>query len=155
MATEQLRWGVSPLCWTNDVLEDLGGDIPLDTCLREAREAGYQGIELGRKFPRQAETLGPLLAAADLRLASGWYSGLLAERSVEAELEAVREHAQLLRQLGANTSGLQGAARTLNLTREVGHSQAGDGRADLRQRCAGQLRDRLHLGTGAGGVNLQ
>ncbi|MGF1015867.1 myo-inosose-2 dehydratase, partial [Klebsiella pneumoniae] len=50
MATEQLRWGVSPLCWTNDVLEDLGGDIPLDTCLREAREAGYQGIELGRKF---------------------------------------------------------------------------------------------------------
>ncbi|STV16868.1 inosose dehydratase [Klebsiella pneumoniae] len=28
MATEQLRWGVSPLCWTNDVLEDLGGDIP-------------------------------------------------------------------------------------------------------------------------------
>ena len=63
MATEQLRWGVSPLCWTNDVLEDLGGDIPLDTCLREAREAGYQGIELGRKFPRQASTLGPLLAA--------------------------------------------------------------------------------------------
>ncbi|MGF0718111.1 myo-inosose-2 dehydratase, partial [Klebsiella pneumoniae] len=57
MATEQLRWGVSPLCWTNDVLEDLGGDIPLDTCLREAREAGYQGIELGRKFPRQASTL--------------------------------------------------------------------------------------------------
>ena len=101
MATEHLQWGVSPLCWTNDVLEDLGGDIPLDTCLREAREAGYQGIELGRKFPRQAETLGPLLAAADLRLASGWYSGLLAERSVEAELEAVREHAQLLRQLGA------------------------------------------------------
>ena len=101
MATEQLRWGVSPLCWTNDVLEDLGGDIPLDTCLREAREAGYQGIELGRKFPRQAAPLGPLLAAADLRLASGWYSGMLADRSVEAELEAVREHAQLLRQLGA------------------------------------------------------
>lgn len=94
MATEQLRWGVSPLCWTNDVLEDLGGDIPLDTCLREAREAGYQGIELGRKFPRQAATLGPLLAAADLRLASGWYSGMLADRSVEAELEAVREHAR-------------------------------------------------------------
>ncbi len=67
MATEQLRWGVSPLCWTNDVLEDLGGDIPLDTCLREAREAGYQGIELGRKFPRQAATLGSMLAAADLR----------------------------------------------------------------------------------------
>ncbi len=88
MATEQLRWGVSPLCWTNDVLEDLGGEIPLETCLREAREAGYQGIELGRKFPRQASTLGPLLA----RLTCAWRpagdSGLLADRSVEAELEA-------------------------------------------------------------------
>lgn len=59
--------GREPLCWTNDVLEDLGGDIPTDTCLREAREAGYQGIELGRKFPRRASTTGPLLAAADLR----------------------------------------------------------------------------------------
>lgn len=55
MATEQLRWGVSPLCWTNDVLEDLGGEIPLETCLREAREAGYQGIELGRKFPARQQ----------------------------------------------------------------------------------------------------
>ncbi|MBF8100545.1 myo-inosose-2 dehydratase, partial [Klebsiella pneumoniae] len=98
MATEQLRWGVSPLCWTNDVLEDLGGDIPLDTCLREAREAGYQGIELGRKFPRQASTLGPLLAAADLRLASAWFRVMLAYRICAAPLQAVRQPAQLLRQ---------------------------------------------------------
>ncbi len=44
MATEQLRWGVSPLCWTNDVLEDLGGDIPLDTCLREARRRAIRAL---------------------------------------------------------------------------------------------------------------
>ncbi len=68
MATEQLRWGVSPLCWTNDVLEDLGGDIPLDTCLREAREAGYQGIELGRNFP-PGINLGP---ACWRRLTCAW-----------------------------------------------------------------------------------
>ena len=66
-----------------------------------------------------------------------------------------RERALSLRQFGANTGGLQGTTRTLNLTREVGHTQARHGRANLRQGCAGQLRDRLHLGTGAGGVNLQ
>ena len=39
MATEQLRWGVS-LCWTNDVLEDLGGDIPrIPACARRGRRA--------------------------------------------------------------------------------------------------------------------
>ncbi|VEI70147.1 Uncharacterised protein [Serratia rubidaea] len=50
--TRRIRIGVSPLSWTNDVLQDLGDDIPLATCLHEA--AGYQGIELGRKFPHGA-----------------------------------------------------------------------------------------------------
>ncbi|MDP0651947.1 myo-inosose-2 dehydratase, partial [Klebsiella pneumoniae] len=49
--------------------------------------------------------LGPLLAVADPRLASGWYSGLLADRSVEAELEAVGGHAPPLPELGAKGVG--------------------------------------------------
>lgn len=36
----RFKAGVSPLAWTNDVLEDLGGDILLEVCLREARRAG-------------------------------------------------------------------------------------------------------------------
>ena len=51
--------GREPLCWTNDVLEDLGGEIPLETCLREAREAGYQGIELDGNFPLPGINPGP------------------------------------------------------------------------------------------------
>jgi len=31
-----VRLGVSPLSWANDVLEDLGADISLETCLDEA-----------------------------------------------------------------------------------------------------------------------
>lgn len=42
--------GREPLCWTNDVLEDLGGDIPRYLLARGA-EAGYQGIELDGNFP--------------------------------------------------------------------------------------------------------
>ncbi|WP_338563757.1 myo-inosose-2 dehydratase [Erwinia sp. E_sp_B04_7] len=97
---ERIRVGVSPLSWTNDVLEDLGGEIPLLTCLREAALAGYQGIELGRKFPRTQHELQPLLDEEGLQLASGWFNGFLAERSVEEELTAVHEHAQLLNALG-------------------------------------------------------
>ncbi|SXE69629.1 myo-inosose-2 dehydratase [Klebsiella variicola] len=74
----RIHVGVSPLSWTNDVLEDLGGDIPLETCLAEAAVAGYEGIELGRKFPRTIDTLEPLLNQAKLKLASGWYNGLMA-----------------------------------------------------------------------------
>ncbi|MCU5774766.1 myo-inosose-2 dehydratase [Erwiniaceae bacterium BAC15a-03b] len=101
MTTAGVQLGVSPLCWTNDVLEDLGGDIPLESCLQQAAAAGYQGIELGRKFPRTVSELEPLLSAVGLQLASGWHSGFLADRSVEEEIAAVRDHANLLRQLGA------------------------------------------------------
>jgi len=97
---EGVRLGVSPLSWVNDVLEDLGADIPLEACLADAASVGYQGVELGRKFPREAEALAPLLRKHGLALASGWHSGFLAERSVEAEIEAVAPHARLLKALG-------------------------------------------------------
>jgi len=95
----RFRIGVSPLSWTNDVLEDLGGDIPLETCLSQAAAAGYAGVELGRKFPRQAAELRPLLAERNLALVSGWYSGQLADRSVADEANAADDHARLLKAL--------------------------------------------------------
>lgn len=94
-----VRLAVSPLSWTNDVLEDLGADILLETCLSDAAETGYQGVELGRKFPRDAATLRPLLASHGLALASGWHSGELAERGVGEEMKAVARHAELLREM--------------------------------------------------------
>lgn len=93
--------GVSPLAWTNDVLHDLGDDIPLEVCLAEARAAGYAGVELGRRFPRQAAALRPLLERHGLALASGWHSGLLAEAGVADELDRVGAHAELLRSMGS------------------------------------------------------
>jgi len=81
-------------------LPELGGDIPLDTCLAEAREAGFEGIEVGQKFPRDPALLRPLLAHRGLHLISGWYSGRLLERSVAEEVEAVEQHRALLAAMG-------------------------------------------------------
>lgn len=97
----RIQLGVSPLSWTNDVLLDLGDNIPLETCLNQAASAGYKGIELGRKFPRTTAELAPLLKEVNLRLASGWHSGFLADRSVAEEVAAVQPHAALLKALGA------------------------------------------------------
>lgn len=97
-----MRLGVSPIGWTNDDLPELGGDIPLEQCLVEARAAGFEGIELGRKFPRRAAELAPLLAAHGLRLVSGWYGARLRERPVAAELEALQPHLDLLAAMGCS-----------------------------------------------------
>ena len=106
-----VRIGINPITWSNDDLPSLGGDTPLETCLAEARTAGLAGIEMGGKFPKDAAALKPLMGRHDLALVSGWFSGLLYEREVEAEWEAVLPHLTLLREMGskhvvyADTSG--------------------------------------------------
>lgn len=97
----RVRLGTNPIAWSNDDLRSLGGDTPLATCLAEARQAGYAGIELGHKFPRTAPALRDVLAAHDLALVSGWYSMALLERDAEAELAAMRPHLDLLKALDA------------------------------------------------------
>ena len=93
--------GINPITWTNDDMPELGGDIPLETCLTETHEAGYAGTELGGKFPRAAGELGPILARHNLKLVSGWYDGRMLEHEVAEEFDAVLPHLTLLRDLGA------------------------------------------------------
>jgi inosose dehydratase len=96
----KVRLGINPLTWTNDDLPTLGAETTLETCLRQAREAGVTGVELGNKFPRVAKELRPILKEHDLSLVSGWYSGRLLERDVDAEWDAMSRHFELLRELG-------------------------------------------------------
>ncbi len=106
MANEQLlteiHLGVSPLSWTNDVLAELGGDTPLETCLKDAAEIGYEGVELGRKFPKDGQKLSSILSEYGLRLIGGWHSGFLTERSVEEEWKAAADHVRLLKDCGSH-----------------------------------------------------
>ena len=105
MASEKLvsevHLGVSPLSWTNDVLAELGGDISLETCLKDAAEIGYEGVELGRKFPKDGQKLSSILSDYGLRLIGGWHSGFLTECSVEEEWKAAADHCRLLKDCGS------------------------------------------------------
>lgn len=95
-----LRLGISPLSWVNEVLPDFGAGTSAETVLSEAKAAGYAGVELSRVFPRDPAALNTLLAGHGLSLVSGWHSGFLADRSVDEEIEAVRDHARLLTSCG-------------------------------------------------------
>lgn len=96
--TERLdvKIGINPIGWSNDDLPSLGGDTPLSTALAEGRAIGYQGFELGNKFPREPVALRELMAGYGLEVVSGWYSGRLARRSVAEEIDAVGPHLRLL-----------------------------------------------------------
>ena len=97
----ELKFGMSPISWTNDDLPELGGETSLETCLKETRQAGYTGTELGGKFPRNEENLRKVLAEHDLKLVSGWYSGELMNNSLDVELERVKPQLELYAALDA------------------------------------------------------
>lgn len=101
MTAFEVRIGINPLSWMNDDLPSLGGETPLEVALTEGRQIGYEGFELGNKFPREPQALKTLLAQYDLALVSGWYSGRLAQRSAEDEISAVGPHLELLAKNGA------------------------------------------------------
>ena len=97
-----IRVGINPIGWSNDDMPALGGDTPLDTCLREAREAGFAGLELGGKFPRDTVSLRSALDPHGLACVSGWYGGALLSRSAEDEHALAAAHLALLRSMGCD-----------------------------------------------------
>jgi len=100
MSTFEVKIGINPIGWMNDDLPSLGGETPLSTALSEGRQIGYQGFELGNKFPKEPAALRELMAGYGLEVISGWYSGRLAQRSVAEEIAAVEAHLNLLAENG-------------------------------------------------------
>jgi inosose dehydratase len=96
-----IKFGINPIGWTNDCMHWLGDSIALETCLAEARAAGFTGIELGRKMPGEPAKLRRLLGKHDLSLVSGWYSARLLERDARAEIASMKDHLRLMKECGA------------------------------------------------------
>jgi inosose dehydratase len=98
--TWNVRIGINPISWSNDDLPALGGETSLETALTEGAEIGYQGFELGNKFPKEPAALADKLAAYGVACVSGWYSGRLAWGEVDLEIERCAAHMEKLRHNG-------------------------------------------------------
>ena len=96
-----IRIGANPIGWSNDDLQEIGGETPLETCLAEAREAGFEGMELGHKFPREPNALKAALAPFGMACISGWYSAELLRRDADEEMRHLRPHLDLLKAMGS------------------------------------------------------
>ena len=97
-----IKLGIAPIAWSNDDMPELGGDTPIEQCLEEASLAGFTGIELGGKFPRNPGKIKFLLQKYKLSLPGGWYGSLLHERSIKDEWSTMQGHIQLLQHVNAS-----------------------------------------------------
>ncbi|MFV0322477.1 MAG: myo-inosose-2 dehydratase [Alphaproteobacteria bacterium] len=116
-----VKFGISPLTWTNDDMPSLGGEIPLETCLAEMQEAGFVGTELGTKYPRDPAIIIPLLAKYGLSIASGWFSGNLfnKEKTVKQEIADFQSHLELLSKAGCRATVYGEVSNTVHGSMDV------------------------------------
>ena len=98
-----IRLGANPIIWSNDDMRELGAETSLETCLEQARRIGFEGMELGHKFPRDPARLAAVLDRFGLSCVSGWYSAELLARDARAELQCLRPHLELLKAVGSST----------------------------------------------------
>lgn len=83
------KLGIAPIAWWNDDLAELSDDVSLEECLRQAAEAGFTGMETGRRFPMNMDELGPILNRYGISVCGGWFSGLLLDGDMEAEKDRI------------------------------------------------------------------
>ncbi len=95
------RLGIAPIAWWNDDLAELSDDVSLEECLRQASEAGFTGMETGRRFPMDMGELGPVLDRHGISVCGGWFSGLLLDGDIEAEKDRIAQQMQFFIAAGA------------------------------------------------------
>lgn len=95
------RLGISPIAWWNDDLAELSDDVSLEECLRQAAEAGYSGMETGRRFPMDTAVLSPILARHGISVCGGWFSGLLLDGEIAAEKDRIAPQMEFFKAAGA------------------------------------------------------
>jgi inosose dehydratase len=95
------KLGISPIAWWNDDLPELSSDISLEGCLAEARQAGFTGIETGRRFPLDPAVLGPTMKRHGISICGGWFSGLLLRDDIDREKDRIAAQIALFKTMSA------------------------------------------------------
>ena len=98
---KSIRFGIAPINWNNDDLPALGSNFSIEKILSEMSLAGYEGTELGNKFPNEASVLSELLNTFNLKLASSWHSTYFVLNEQEYELKNVEEKVSFLKEANA------------------------------------------------------
>ena len=107
------KLGISPIAWWNDDLVELSDDVSLEECLRQAAEAGFTGMETGRRFPMDPKELGAILNRYGISVCGGWFSGLLLDGDMEREKERIAAQMTLFKAMNAPCIIYGETARTI------------------------------------------
>ncbi|WP_338973023.1 myo-inosose-2 dehydratase [Spiroplasma endosymbiont of Panorpa germanica] len=112
----EIKLAIAPIAWTNDDMPELGAENTFEQCISEMALSGFQGTEIGNKYPKDPEVLKRFLEQRNLKVASAWFSAFLTTKTFEEVKMDFINHRDHLHQLGAKVI----------VVSEQGHSIQGD-----------------------------
>ncbi|GHT98074.1 inosose dehydratase [Spirochaetia bacterium] len=119
-----IKLAIAPIGWTNDDLPELGGEIPFEQCVSEMALAGYEGSEVGNKYPKDPRVLNKALGLRGLTICNAWFSSFLTTRPYKEVEAAFIKHRDFLYAVGARVIGAS----------EQGHSIQGQDKSVLDEK---------------------
>jgi len=102
----KVKLGIAPIAWTNDDLPDLGKENTFEQCISEMALAGYEGSEIGNKYPTDEAVLKKALKLRGLEICNCWFSTFLISKPYEETEKAFLQKVDFLRALGARVIGV-------------------------------------------------
>jgi len=99
------KLGIAPIGWTNDDMPELGAENTFEQCISEMALAGYQGSEIGNKYPQDVAALRHALDVRGLTICNAWFSSLFTSEPYAVTEKAFIAHCDRLYALGARIVG--------------------------------------------------
>ncbi len=94
--------GIAPIGWCNDDMPDLGAENTFRQTVSEMALAGFNGCEIGNKYPKDPDVLKKALDMRGMRIASRWFSSFLLTRPYEDVCREFEKELDFLTAVGAD-----------------------------------------------------
>ena len=121
---ENVKLGIAPIAWTNDDLPELGAENTFEQCISEMALAGFEGSEVGNKYPKDVNILKKALDLRGVRICNAWFSTFFTTKPKEETVAEFIKHRDFLNALGAKVIGVS----------EQGHSIQGQDKAIMDEK---------------------
>ncbi len=105
MNKKNIKLGIAPIAWTNDDMPDLGAENTFEQCVSEMALAGFEGCEVGNKYPKDTSTLKKALDLRGLSIANQWFSSFVLTKPMEEVEKDFINQCNFLKAMGAKRIG--------------------------------------------------
>ena len=105
MDKNKIKLGIAPIAWTNDDMPDLGSENTFEQCVSEMALAGFEGCEVGNKYPKDTAVLKKALDMRRLQIVNQWFSSFVLTEPMEKVEKDFIAQCNFLKAMGATRIG--------------------------------------------------